>query len=67
MAKLTIDDKEYDTDDFTEKQMGVYNELLYLREQVNRQEYLYKVLQSREYYITQTLATSLSDDDNKEA
>lgn len=67
MAKLTIDDKEYETDDFTEEQVSLYNEIMYVNGQMQQKEYMFKILDARKSSLAQALADSLSNDDTKEA
>jgi hypothetical protein len=46
MVKLTLDDVEYETDDFTEKQKGLMNEITYnsnIQNQLNYQSSSLKV------------------------
>ena len=47
MAKLTIDDKEYYTDDFNEEQIGMHQEISIAQSEIGRMDYLTKVLQAR--------------------
>ena len=42
MPKLTINDKEYDTENFNEEQMAMYNEISVAKQEMNRCEYVYK-------------------------
>tara|TARA_B110000908_G_scaffold146537_1_gene177577 strand:- start:687 stop:905 length:219 start_codon:yes stop_codon:yes gene_type:complete len=46
MAKLTINDVEYDTDDFTEEQGGLYNQILLARDEMARAELNFKALEA---------------------
>ena len=65
MAKLTIDDKEYETDDFTEEQVSLYNEIMYVNGQMQQKDYMLKILDARKSFLAQALADSLSNDDTK--
>jgi hypothetical protein len=47
MPKLTINDKDYYTDDFNEDQMKMYNEINLAREEMGRMDYLMRVLDGR--------------------
>lgn len=47
MPKLTINDKDYYTDDFNENQMLAYREIALAREEMNRMQYLMQVLDGR--------------------
>jgi hypothetical protein len=47
MPKLTINDTEYNTEDFNENQTAMYNEVMIARTEMNRIEYLFKVLEAR--------------------
>lgn len=47
MPKLTINDKDYYTDDFNEDQMKMYQEINLAREEMGRMDYLMRVLDAR--------------------
>jgi len=47
MSKITINDKEYHTDDFNEEQMNMYREIGLAREEMARMDYLMRVLDAR--------------------
>ena len=47
MPKLTVNDKDYYTDDFNEQQMSMYREISVAREEMNRMQYLMQVLDAR--------------------
>ena len=47
MPKLTINDKEYDTEDFNEDQIAMYNEIMIAKQEMQRCEYVFKVLEAR--------------------
>ena len=47
MPKLSIDNKDYYTDEFNEQQMSMYREIGIAREEMNRMQYLMQVLDAR--------------------
>ena len=47
MPKLSINEKDYYTDDFNEQQMSMYREINVAREEMNRMQYLMQVLDAR--------------------
>jgi len=47
MPKLSINDKDYYTDDFNEDQMKMYQEINLAREEMARMDYLMRVLDAR--------------------
>ena len=47
MPKLTINEKDYYTDDFNEDQMKMYTEINLAREEMARMDYLMRVLDAR--------------------
>ena len=47
MPKLSINEKDYYTDDFNEQQMSMYREITLAREEMNRMQYLMQVLDAR--------------------
>ena len=47
MAKITINDVEYNSDDFNEEQTKLYNEILYAKDQGDRLRYTAGVLDAR--------------------
>jgi len=67
MTKLTIDEKEYETDDFTEEQVNLYNEVIYVNGQIRQKDYLIKILDARKAFLVKELSDSLSNADNTEA
>ena len=46
MAKLTINDVEYNTDDFTEEQGVLYNQIMLARDEMARTELTFKALEA---------------------
>jgi len=51
MPKLTINDKEYYTDDFNEDQMKLYQEIQIASAEMSRLEYTFKVLENRVNFL----------------
>lgn len=47
MPKITINEKDYYTDDFNEGQMAMYREVNLAREEMSRMNYLMQVLDAR--------------------
>lgn len=47
MPKITINEKDYYTDDFNEDQMKMYSEISLAREEMSRMNYLMQVLDAR--------------------
>jgi hypothetical protein len=47
MAKLTINDKDYYTDDFNEEQNDMHREIILAQSEIQRMDYLIKVLNAR--------------------
>jgi len=47
MPKLSINEKDYYTDDFNEDQMKMYQEINLAREEMARMDYLMRVLDAR--------------------
>ena len=62
MPKLTIDDKDYYTDDFNKEQMSAYNEMTVARSEMQRMDYLMRVLDDR----TKVLANFIITEANKQ-
>ena len=62
MPKLTIDDKDYYTDDFNKEQMSAYNEMTAARSEIQRMDYLMRVLDDR----TKVLANFIVSEANKQ-
>tara|TARA_R100000951_G_scaffold50812_1_gene42883 strand:+ start:302 stop:502 length:201 start_codon:yes stop_codon:yes gene_type:complete len=61
MSKITIDEKEYETDDFTEQQSDILKELLYVKEEVRRLDYLTQVMDNRLKGLVSSLNTALEE------
>ena len=62
MPKLTIDNKDYYTDDFNKEQMSAYNEMTVARSEMQRMDYLIRVLDDR----TKVLANFIVDEATKQ-
>ena len=61
MSKITIDEVEYETDDFTEPQNKILTELLYVKEEVRRLDYLTQVMDGRLKDLISSLNTALEE------
>ena len=61
MSKITIDEVEHETDDFTEHQNNILVELMYVKEEVRRLDYLTQVMDSRLKSLISSLNTSLEE------
>jgi len=61
MSKITIDEVEYETDDFTEQQNNILTELLYVKEEVRRLDYLTQVMDKRFKDLISSLNTALEE------
>ena len=62
MPKLTIDDKDYYTDDFNKEQMSAYNEMTAAHSEIQRMDYLMRLLDER----TKLLANFIITEANKQ-
>jgi len=62
MAKLTINDKEVYTDDFSEEQNKIFSEVQMLSSEIYRLEYQVTLMKGRQ----QTLAEMLLPEDTKD-
>lgn len=62
MTKLTIDDKEYDTDNFTEDQLGTLRDIEMAQNEVNRLAYSHQVMAARRQAGIASLTESLNAD-----
>lgn len=65
MAKITIDDVEYQTDDFTDTQKSIYQEMLFARSEMERLEYTFKVLSERTKMLAGSLANASEQDEEE--
>lgn len=59
MSKITINDKEYETEDFTQEQLNILREVQLAASEVERLAYLGRVLDERRSAIVQTLLNTL--------
>jgi len=57
MPKLTIDDKDYYTDDFNKEQMSAYNEMTSARSEMQRMDYLIRLLDARSKLLANFIIT----------
>ena len=62
MTKLTVDDKEYDTDNFTEDQLGMLRDIEMAQNEVNRLAYSHQVMAARRQAGIASLTESLNAD-----
>ena len=51
MPKLTIDEKDYYTEDFNEEQKKVYAEIQAASSEISRMDYVMQVLQARTSFL----------------
>ena len=67
MAKITVNDVEYNTDDFNDEQKKIYNEILFSKEQEDRFRYTADVLKSRTGTLADLLvkAGTVEEDDKE--
>ena len=61
MSKITIDNKEYDTETFTEEQNNILQEAQMAAQELSRLSYLGKVLEERRTVLVQALVNGLAD------
>lgn len=66
MPKLTINNKDYYTDDFNEHQMKMFREINLAREEMARMDYLMSVLDVRCNQLASTIV-SIADGSTEEA
>jgi hypothetical protein len=62
MSKITINEVEYETDNFTDEQKGILGEIEFSQSEVRRLDYLTKVMDNR----FKSLVSSLTESINKE-
>jgi len=65
MAKLTIDEKDYYTEDFNEEQNKIYMEVSYTKEQADRYRYLTSILDARINMLA-SMIVSAADSEEEE-
>jgi len=61
MTKITINDKEYDTENFTEEQNKILQEAQMAANELGRLSYLGQVLEDRRVVLVQSLVDGLAD------
>jgi hypothetical protein len=61
MTKITINDKEYDTENFTEEQNKILQEAQMAAAELGRLSYLGQVLEDRRVVLVQSLVDGLAD------
>lgn len=54
--KINIDGVNYQTDDFSERQKGIYQEIVQADKEMSSLQYLYRVLESRVKMLAAALA-----------
>ena len=67
MTTVNINDVDYDTDDFTEDQKTLYNEIMYATSVVNNLTYQMQCVKTMQASVANKLSKSLEykgDDDN---
>ena len=67
MTTVNINDVDYDTDDFTEDQKTLYNEIMYATNVVNNLTYQMQCVKTMQASVVNKLSKSLQDkgdDDN---
>lgn len=62
MAKLTIDDRELDTETFNENQQKIFNEITLVGSEMDRAKYMSQLLQERMNMLAQAL---VKEEDSK--
>ena len=57
---VTIDGKEteVETDDFTEEQTNAHNEVVYLQKEIDRNNYINQLIESRKVVLLEKLVSS---------
>ena len=66
MTTITIDDREYDTDNFTQEQLGLLNEANMCNAELGRYKYSAELFDTHLKNIVGKLTESLDGDDQKE-
>ena len=66
MVKIVIDEVEYETEDFNQKQTELYGEILYAKERMDSHEYHYKLLKERTYTLAKSIVQAADDEDKSE-
>lgn len=65
MTAITINDKEYDSDNFTEEQVSMFNEARMNADEAGRAEYISKLHNQRSQVVLQQLVDSLDTDQDQ--
>lgn len=65
MSKLTINEKEYNTDDFNEEQMSAFNEINIARSEMQRMDYLMRLLDSRCNFLANVIVKIAEEEPNE--
>ena len=66
MAKLTIDEKDYYTEDFNEEQNKIYAEVAYTKEQADRYRYLTSILDARINMLASMIVSAADSEEEEE-
>jgi hypothetical protein len=61
MSKITINDKEYETDTFNEEQVKLFNEAQFVTTELDRISYVGKMLDAQRSVLVKALLDSLGD------
>lgn len=67
MAKLTINDTDYYTDDFNEDQMKMYNEVQLASSEIDRMSYLVSVLKARQEMLAGMIVKASEESEVEDA
>lgn len=65
MPKVKINDKEYDSEDFNESQVSMFNEARMNADEASRAEYVSKLHNQRSQVVIQQLLDSLDSDEDQ--
>jgi hypothetical protein len=61
MSRITINDKEYETDTFNEEQVKLFNEAQFVTTELDRIAYVGKMLDAQRSVLVKALLDSLGD------
>ena len=67
MAKLTINDTDYYTDDFNEDQMKMYQEVQIASSEIDRMSYLVSVLKARQEMLAGMIVKAAEESEVEDA
>ena len=67
MAKLTINDTDYYTDDFNEDQMRMYQEVQLASSEIDRMSYLVSVLKARQEMLAGMIVKASEESEVEDA